>query len=57
MSVVMANSQVRASAGLAIMSNVKNLMEQQGNQLAEMLNQSVPQAPNPSLGKSVDIKL
>ncbi|WP_042143802.1 YjfB family protein [Paucisalibacillus sp. EB02] len=57
LSVVMANSQVRSDASLAIMSNIKNLMHQQGNQLTEMLSKSVPEAPHPTLGKSVDIKL
>ncbi|WP_010099231.1 YjfB family protein [Ornithinibacillus scapharcae] len=57
MSVVMSNSKVRSDASLAIMANVKNLMQQQGNQLTEMLSQSVANAPHPTLGKSVDIKL
>jgi hypothetical protein len=57
MSVVMSNSQLRSDASLAVMANVKNLMQQQGNQLNEMLNQSVSNAPHPTLGKSVDIQL
>ncbi|WP_047982580.1 YjfB family protein [Ornithinibacillus contaminans] len=57
MSVVMANSQVRTDASLAIMSNVKDLMQQQGQQLTEMLSQSAPQAQHPTLGKRVDIQL
>lgn len=57
MSVVMANSKVRSDASLAIMANIKNLMQQQGNQMTEMLNQSVANAPHPTLGNSVDIKL
>ncbi|WP_096272630.1 YjfB family protein [Paucisalibacillus globulus] len=57
LSVVMANSQVRSDASLAMMANIKNLMNQQGNQLTEMLSQSVADAPHPTLGKSVDIKL
>ncbi|MEN2767326.1 YjfB family protein [Ornithinibacillus xuwenensis] len=57
MSVVMSNSQLRSDASLAIMANVKNLMQQQGNQLTEMLNQSVPQVSHPTLGKSVDIQI
>lgn len=58
MSVVLSNQQVRADASLAIMNKVKGVMEQQGQQLVEMLQQ--PQAssaaPHPSLGSSVDIK-
>jgi hypothetical protein len=57
LSVVMANSQVRSDASLAMMANIKNLMNQQGNQLTEMLSKSVADAPHPTLGKSVDIKL
>lgn len=57
MSVVMANSQLRTDASLAMMANVKDLMQQQGQQLTEMLSQSVPQAQHPTLGKSVDISL
>ena len=57
LSVVMANSKVRTDASLAVMTNIKNLMHQQGNQLTEMLSQSVADAPHPTLGKSVDIKL
>ena len=37
MSVVMANHQVRADASLAVMNNVKDMLEQQGQQLVEML--------------------
>ena len=57
LSVVMANSQVRSDASLAVMTNIKNLMNQQGNQLTEMLSQPVVEVPHPTLGKSVDIKL
>ncbi|WP_339213205.1 YjfB family protein [Ornithinibacillus sp. FSL M8-0202] len=57
MSVVMANSQVRSDASLAMIANVKDLMQQQGAQLTEMLSQSLQQAPHPTLGKSVDIRL
>jgi Putative motility protein len=57
MSVVMANSQLRSQASLAVMVNMKNLMQQQGNQLTEMLQKSVGEAPHPTLGKSVDIQV
>ncbi|MFS0674987.1 YjfB family protein [Ornithinibacillus sp. 179-J 7C1 HS] len=57
MSVVMANSQVRSEASLQVIANIKDLMQQQGAQLTEMLSQSTPQAPHPTLGKSVDISL
>ncbi|WP_047983751.1 YjfB family protein [Ornithinibacillus californiensis] len=57
MSVVMANSKVRSGASLAMVANIKDLMQQQGNQLTEMLSQNISNAPHPTLGKSVDIKL
>ncbi|MUK89688.1 putative motility protein [Ornithinibacillus sp. L9] len=56
MSVVMNQAQVRSDASLAVMGNVKDLMEQQGAQLKEMLQQSVS-APHPSLGKQLDIQV
>ncbi|WP_188456641.1 YjfB family protein [Virgibacillus oceani] len=57
MSVVMANTQVRADASLAVMSKVKGLMEQQGQQLMELLQQSGPRAPHPTLGNVVDLEV
>lgn len=56
MSVVMANHQVRADAGLAVMNKVKGLMDQQGQQLTEMLQQTGPAASHPTLGSNVDLK-
>jgi len=56
LSVAMANQQVRSQAGLAVMNNVKNVMEQDGSQLIEMLNQANPPAAHPSKGIQVDIK-
>lgn len=57
MSVVMANHQVRADASLAVMSNVKDMLEQQGQQLVEMLQQTSSSVPHPSLGNIIDVKL
>jgi len=57
MSVVMANHQVRADASLAVMNNVKDLIEQQGQQLVEMLQQTNPPAQHPSLGNVIDISI
>lgn len=57
MSVVMSNQQVRSDAGLAVMNNVKQVAEQQGEQLMEMLNQSQSASvPHPSLGNTIDMK-
>ena len=59
LSVVMANEQVRTNASLKVMGNAKDMMEQQGAQLVEMLEQSTastPKAPHPSLGTNIDMK-
>lgn len=56
LSMAMTNQQTRSSAGMATMNNVKDVMEQQGAQLVEMLEQSAQTAPHPSLGKAVDLK-
>lgn len=57
MSVAMSNQQVRSDAGLAVMNNAKQVAEQQGQQLIEMLNQSQgASAPHPSLGNAIDMK-
>lgn len=53
LSVVMANQQVRSNAGLAVMKNAKEMMEQQGDQTIEMLNQTVP---HPTTGNQIDVK-
>lgn len=58
MSVVMSQNQVRAEASLAVMSNVKDLIEQQGEQLVDMLHQSTSaNIPHPTLGKAFDISV
>lgn len=57
MSVVMANHQVRSDASLAVMNNVKQMLEQQGQQLVDMLEQTSSPAPHPTLGKVIDTKI
>ncbi len=57
MSVVMANHQVRADASLAVMNNVKDMLEQQGQQLVEMLQQTSAPAQHPALGNIIDISI
>ncbi|MFC4558036.1 YjfB family protein [Virgibacillus kekensis] len=58
MSVAMSSHHVQSQASLAVMSNVKNVMEQQGQQLMEMLQQpQAVSASHPSLGSSVDLKV
>ena len=56
LSVVMANQQVRTQAGLAVMDNAKKIMEQDGAQLIDMLNQTNPPARHPSKGLQIDVK-
>lgn len=55
MSMAMNNHQVRTDASLAVMDNIKNVAEQQGLQLMEMLQDSTP--PHPTLGNQIDVKL
>ena len=57
MSVAMANQQVRADASLAVMRNMKNVFEQQGQQLIEMLQQTGSLAQHPTLGNVIDISI
>jgi len=56
LSVVQANQQVRQDASLAMMGKSLDLVEQQGEQLAELLQASSP-APHPSLGSTIDMKV
>lgn len=56
LSIAMANQQTRTDAGLAMMNRTKQVMEQQGLQLVEMLEQSGAKPPHPSLGSNLDIK-
>lgn len=56
MSVVMAGNNLRSDASIAVMDNAKDVMEQQGEQLLDMLQQSGTKAPHPTLGNTVDIQ-
>ncbi|GAA0444035.1 hypothetical protein GCM10008934_35960 [Virgibacillus salarius] len=57
LSVTMANQQIPSDASIAVMKNAMKVIETQGVQLQEMLDQSAPTAPHPSLGNRVDISL
>lgn len=57
MSVMLHNQQLQADAGLKVMSKAKNLMEQQGEQLVEMLQTSEATTPHPTSGKSIDVSV
>lgn len=56
LSIAMTSQQVRGEASVAVMNNVKRVMEQQGDQLVGMLQQSVPTPSHPSLGNMIDAK-
>lgn len=55
LSMAMSQVSVAQSASLQVMSMSKDMAEQQGQQLKEMLK-SVP-APHPNLGGSLDISV
>ncbi|WP_249869296.1 YjfB family protein [Oceanobacillus saliphilus] len=55
LSIVMSNSKVAQSANIKIMDNIMNLAEQQGSQLMEMMQETVP--VHPTLGNQIDVKL
>lgn len=55
LSVVMANNQVKADASLAVMNHVKDLIQQQGEHLVDMMETpSGRSAPHPTLGLKID---
>jgi len=55
LSIIMAENQVKRDASLAMMRNVKDMMNEQGQQLVDMLSQTTPAAPHPTLGQHIDI--
>ncbi|NMI05485.1 putative motility protein [Paenibacillus sp. SZ31] len=55
LSMAMSQVSVVQSASLQVMSITKDMAQQQGQQMAEMLK-SVP-APHPNLGSSLDISV
>ncbi|SES87528.1 Putative motility protein [Oceanobacillus limi] len=57
MSVAMSQNQVRSDASVALMDKMMNTMEQQGAQLTDMLQQSVSDAPHPSIGNQIDLQV
>lgn len=56
MSTVMSNNYLRSEASMAVMDNAKDVMEQQGDQLLDMLQQTGSETPHLTLGNTVDIK-
>lgn len=57
LSIGLANHQVRSDAGVAMMRNVMQTMEQQGLDLINLLQTSPVSAKHPSLGNAIDVKL
>ncbi|MEN1985911.1 YjfB family protein [Paenibacillus hubeiensis] len=55
LSIAMNQTSLAQSASLQVLSMSKNMAEQQGQQMAEMLK-TVP-APHPNLGGSLDISV
>ncbi|HLR09274.1 MAG TPA: YjfB family protein [Bacillota bacterium] len=55
MSVAMNQQQVRTDASLAVMNHLKDVVENQNEQLISMLQQSVP-ASHPTLGQHIDVE-
>ncbi|MCG7375393.1 YjfB family protein [Paenibacillus sp. ACRSA] len=54
LSVVMSQASVKQSAGLQVMSMSKDMVQQQGQQMTEMLKSA---APHPNLGGTLDISV
>src|SRR5690625_7915538 len=52
LSVVMSQQQVKTDAGIAIMKQAKDVMQNEGEQLIEMIEESA--VPHPNLGHQVD---
>lgn len=58
MSTMMSQANVRMEASIAIMDQIKNVAEMQGEQLIEMMQQSNTQTvPHPTLGQTIDISV
>jgi len=58
MSTVMSQANVRLEASIAVMDQIKNVAEMQGEQLIEMMQQANKQSvPHPTLGQSIDISV
>lgn len=54
LSMAMSQQRLQVDASLAVMNQTKQLSEDMGNQLVDMLEKSVP--AHPSLGKTIDLK-
>lgn len=55
-SMALSQNQIRQDASLAIMDKSLGNMKSNGNGLIQMLEQSTPAAPHPTLGNVIDFK-
>lgn len=55
LSTILSQSQLKTDASFAIMNKTKELMQNQGEQLAELIEKST--VPHPHLGHRVDLKV
>ena len=55
LSVVMSTNQIAQSTSIAVMDNIKDVAEQQGSQLLEMMQETIPE--HPTMGNQIDIRL
>lgn len=54
---IMASHHLRSEVSIAVMDKTKNVMEQQGEQLLDMLQQTDSKEPHPTHGNTVDIQI
>lgn len=58
MSTVLSQANVKMEASIAVMDQIKNLAQTQGDQLIEMMQQSTtPSVQHPTLGQRIDISV
>ena len=55
LSIAMKQQQLQMDTGMAVMNKSKQVTEESGEQLIEMLEQSMP--AHPSLGNSIDLSV
>lgn len=55
LSVIMSTNQIAQSTSIAVMDNIKDVAEQQGSQLLEMMQETIPE--HPTMGNQIDIRL
>ncbi|WP_255822175.1 YjfB family protein [Halobacillus shinanisalinarum] len=55
-SMIMSQAHVRQQASLAVMDKTMQTSEAKGNQMVQMLQQSVQPVPHPTHGSQIDLK-